>query len=69
MGWGFNSTPILNNNNASNKLASRLMSEASKYLKVNNLFHWDTAKKWNYRECFKPSATLHKRIDYYESAC
>ena len=64
-----NFTPILNNNNASNELASRLMSDASKYVKVNNPFHWDIANKWNYRECFKPSATLQKKIDYYESAC
>eukprot|EP00956_Cyclotella_meneghiniana_P034026 scaffold101048_cov23-Cyclotella_meneghiniana.AAC.1 len=62
-----NFTPILNNNNASNELASRLMSDASKYVKVNNPFHWDIANKWNYRECFKASATLQKKIDHYKS--
>ena len=75
MGWGFNFTPILNNNNASNKLASRLMSEASKLPKngitenaSSHLLHCKrkltTTNQHvdSYTHCFEKSLSSNKQL-------
>lgn len=59
--WFFNA------NSSQNTLASRLMKDDSKYVRIVNPYHYESSRKWNYAECFRPSSILNKKIQHYQS--
>eukprot|EP00956_Cyclotella_meneghiniana_P032560 scaffold90134_cov51-Cyclotella_meneghiniana.AAC.3 len=60
--WNFNA-----NGSGNNSLASRLMKDDSKYVKLVNPYHYDSSINWNYDDCFQPSPILQQKIQHYQS--